>query len=96
MARAAVGRVHTWLWAPIGSSKARPKRRHGEDGEHCRGQGDPPDAPALQHDGLSLRGELAELGEQVPGSRFMKARSCVGLATPRVAAKASASSASVK
>ena len=27
------------------------------------------------------------------GSRFMKARSCVGLATPRVAAKASASSA---
>ena len=30
------------------------------------------------------------------GSRFMKARSCVGLATPRVAAKASASSASVK
>ena len=30
------------------------------------------------------------------GSRFMKARSCVGLATPRVAANASASSASVK
>ena len=42
--------------------------------------------------GASLRNSAS----RSRGSRFMKARSCVGLATPRVAAKASASSASVK
>ena len=41
-----------------------------DDGEHRRGQAHPPGAPALQHDRLSLRGERAELGEQVPGIAF--------------------------
>src|ERR1022692_4101237 len=35
-----------------------------------RGQANPADAPALQHDRAPLRGKLAELGEQVAGIAF--------------------------
>ena len=45
---------------------------HGDDGdgEHPGGQGDPPDAPALQGDRRPLRGEGAEFAEQVARVAF--------------------------
>jgi len=66
---AAVGRTRTWVAGWQQQADAEDCGR-GEDGEHRCGQDHPPGAPALQHDWPPLRGELAELGEQVAGVSF--------------------------
>ena len=76
------------------ATEIREREGHGNCSErdHSCGQGHSAKTPELDRDGRTLRREPAELVEEIAAVRSQSRRSCVGMVTERLAAKASAMS----